>query len=359
MSNLRIPGPIPVDAEILEAMGTPMINHRGPLYKEILYRTTESLKKVFATNNDLYIITGSGTAAMEAAVVNTLSPEDNVLNVTIGVFGNRFGLIAKRYGATVTTLEFPMGSIVDLNILRESLDKDPKIKAVLVTHNETSTGVTNNLESIANVVKNEYDKLLLVDGISSVCSIPIETDAWKLDVVTSASQKGWMLPPGLSFISLSQRAWDAHSQSTMPRFYLDMAEYKKYYEIGQPPWTPNISAMFALDIALKRIHSEGLGSIYERHADIAQFTRDSLKNIGMSIFPENENIASNTITAVSVPENIDGGKIVSRMRDEYDIEIAGGQGSLSGKILRIGHLGITPQSDIEEVVQALKEIMST
>ena len=355
--NLRIPGPIPVNDDILESMGTPMINHRGPEFKEILYRTTERLKTVFSTKNDVYIITGSGTSAMEAAVVNTLSPGDKAINATVGVFGNRFGVISERYGIDLVSLEFPFGSDVDLDVLRNCLNANPDVKAVMVTHNETSTGVTNNLKGISDVVKKEYDKLILVDGISSVCSLPLETDLWELDVVATASQKGWMLPPGLAFISFSEKAWDAHSQSTMPRFYLDMAEYKRYYEIGQPPFTPSVSCMFALDLALDQIITEGMGSVFERHASIGQYTRDCIAELNLNIFPRSDKIASNTCTAVEVPEGIDGSKLVSKMRDEHKVVLAGGQATLSGKIFRIGHMGKTTESDIKDAIDALKIVL--
>ena len=355
--NLRIPGPIPVNDDILESMGTPMINHRGPEFKEILYRTTERLKTVFSTRNDVYIITGSGTSAMEAAVVNTLSPGDKAINATVGVFGNRFGVISNRYGIDLVSLEFPFGSDVDLDVLRKCLNANPDVKAVMVTHNETSTGVTNNLQAISAVVKKEYNKLILVDGISSVCSLPLETDLWDLDVVASASQKGWMLPPGLAFISFSEKAWEAHSRSTMPKFYLDMAEYKRYYEIGQPPFTPSVSCMFALDLALDQIITEGMESVFERHAAIGQSTRDRIAELNLNIFPYSNEIASNTCTAVEVPEGVDGSKLVSKMRDEHKVVLAGGQASLSGKIFRIGHMGQTTESDIKDVMDALKIVL--
>ena len=357
MVNLRIPGPIPVNDDILESMGTPMINHRGPEFKKILYRTTERLKTVFSTRNDVYIITGSGTSAMEAAVVNTLSPGDKAINATVGIFGNRFGVISERYGIDLVSLEFPFGSDVDLDVLRNCLNANPDVKAVMVTHNETSTGVTNNLQAISTVVKKEYNKLILVDGISSVCSLPLETDLWDLDVVATASQKGWMLPPGLAFISFSEKAWEAHSRSTMPKFYLDMAEYKRYYEIGQPPFTPSISCMFALDLALDQIITEGMGSVFERHASIGQYTRDCIAELNLNIFPHSNEIASNTCTAVEVPEGVDGSKLVSKMRDEHKVVLAGGQASLSGKIFRIGHMGQTTESDIKGAMDALKIVL--
>ena len=188
--NLRIPGPIPVPEDVLELMSQPMINHRGPEFKEILFRTTDRLKRVFDTKGDVFILTTSGTGAMEAAVVNTLSRGDKVLNVTVGVFGERFGEIAEIYGAEVETLAFPYGTAVDVEEVRKALEQQPEIEAVLVTHNETSTGVTNDLEAIGKVVKGEFDKLLLVDGISSVCSLPLSTDAWGCDAIATASQKG-------------------------------------------------------------------------------------------------------------------------------------------------------------------------
>ena len=357
--NLRIPGPIPVPEDILEDMSRPMINHRGPEYKDLLMGTTERLKRVFETNEDVWIITGSGTAAMEAAVVNTLSPGDKVINATIGVFGNRFTDIASAYGAEVSTLEFPFGEPIDLDVLRSALQADPDVMAVTVTHNETSTGVANDLQEVAGVVKGEFDKLLIVDGISSVASIPISTDAWGLDVVATASQKGWMLPPGLAFMSFSERAWEAHAESRMPKFYLDMAQYKKYYEIGQPPYTPSVSVMFALDNALDQLLDEGMGSVYERHAAIGQFTRDSVRSLGLDLFAKDESYASNTVTAVSIPDGVDAGELVGRLRTEHNVIISGGQASLAGQIFRIGHMGKTTESDIEETIEALRAVLSS
>ena len=342
--NLRIPGPIPVPDDILDEMSRPMINHRGPEYKDLLFSTTDRLKRVFETEGDVWIITGSGTAAMEAAVVNTLSPGDRVINATIGVFGNRFTDIASVFGADVVTLSFPFGEVIDLDLLRKTLEDNPDTKAVMVTHNETSTGVTNDIEAVAGVVKGEFDKLLIVDGISSVASIPISTDAWGLDVVATASQKGWMLPPGFAFLSFGERAWQAHAEAKMPRFYFDVAQYKKYYEIGQPPFTPSVSVMFALDVALDQLLSEGMGSVYERHAAIGQFTRDGVRKLGLDLFPRDEGSASNTVTAVSVPDGVDAAALVANLRTEHGVIISGGQASLAGKIFRIGHMGRTTEA---------------
>ena len=350
--NLRLPGPIPVPDDILQAMSKPMSNHRGPEFTDMLYRVTDRLKQVFETKGDIYILTSSGTGAMEAAVANTLSPGDKVLCLSVGSFGDRFGQIARSFGADVTMLSFRPGSAVDIDELRKAMAGAPDVEAVLVTHNETNTGVTNNLEAIAGVVKGEFDKLFLVDGISSVCSIPLRTDAWGCDVVATASQKGWMLPPGLAFISFSQRAWKAYAAATMPRFYFDLGHYKKYFEMGQPPWTPAISVFYALDLALERIIGEGLDSLYTRHAQIAQMTRDGVKALGLSIFPD-EAVASNTVTAVRVPDGVDANRLLGILRDEHGVVLAGAYGELAGKMFRIGHLGLVAPAEIQEVLEAL------
>ena len=354
--NLRTPGPIPVPDEILTAMSKPMSNHRGPEFKKILYKVTDQLQQVFSTNSDIFILTSSGTGAMEAAIVNTLSPGDKVVCATIGNFGDRFGQIAKNFGAQVTMLSFNEGEAVQIDSLRNALAADKDIKAVLVTHNETNTGVTNDLESISEVVKGEFDKLLLVDGISSLCSVPLKTDDWGCDVVISASQKGWMLPPGLAFISFSERAWTAYSESNMPKFYFDLAQYRKYFKIGQPPYTPGLSVIYALDLALDNILNEGMGKIFDRHTQIGEFTRNSIRSLGLSIFPQ-ENVASNTVTAVKSPENLDVTKLIAKLRDVDNIILAGGYGELKDKIFRIGHMGYTQKSDIQEVVEALRKTL--
>ncbi len=354
--SLRIPGPIPVPDDILQEMSQPMINHRGPEFEEILIRVTDRLKQVFETKNDLYILTASGTGAMEAAVVNTLSPGDTVLCASAGVFGDRFGQIASIYGADVVHLSCPAEQGVAPERVRAALESRPDVKAVLVVHNETSTGVTNPLQEIAGVVKGEFDRLLLIDGISSVCSLPLSTDSWGCDVVATASQKGWMLPPGLAFLSFSERAWRAHAEAAMPRFYFDVAMYRRYLEMGQPPYTPSVSVMFALDRALEKILMEGMESVFRRHAEIGETTRRGAKEMGLTLFPD-EGVASNTVTAVNVPEGVDAARLLRMMREEHGVVLAGGQQSLSGKIFRIGHMGYTTTEEIEGVLTALREVL--
>ena len=355
--NLRTPGPTPVPDDILEALSSPMINHRGPEFSELILRTTEQLKQVFMTRSDLYILTASGTGALEASIVNTLSPGDQVLSVSAGAFGDRYTEMAIAYGAQVQQLEFDWGTAIDPEAIRQALKDNPEIKAVLVSHNETSTGITHPLEVIAKVVKAEFGKLLLVDAVSSLGCIPLPVDAWHCDVVGTASQKGFMVSPGLAFISVSEAGHEAQKSATMPRFYFDLQAAHRYLERGQTPWTPNLTNLYGLSLALDKLLDEGLENVYERHARIGQITRDGIKNLGLELLVQDEGHASNTVTAVKMPENIDGNKFVTLMRTEYNVVLAGGQGKLSGKVFRIGHLGHVSQEDIEEVLEALKTVL--
>lgn len=355
--NLRVPGPTPVPDDILEALSQPMINHRGPEFVELISRTTEQLKQVFMTPSDLYILTASGTGALEASIVNTLSPGDKVLAATAGAFGDRFTEIARTYGAQVQELQFDWGAPVDPEAIRRALRDDPGIKAVLITHNETSTGITHPLEDIAKVVKGEFDKLLLVDAVSSLGCVPLPVDGWRCDVVGTASQKGFMVPPGLAFVSVSEAGHAAQEAATMPRFYFDLQAAHRYLERGQTPFTPNLTALYGLSLALDKLLDEGLENVYERHVRIGHMTRDGIKSLGLDLLAQDEGFASNTVTAVKLPEGIDGGKLVALARTEHNVVLAGGQGKLSGKVFRIGHLGHVSQEDIEEVLEALKTVL--
>ncbi len=355
--NLRTPGPTPIPDDIVEAMGTPMINHRGPEFDELITKCTEQLKQVFMTNNDLFILTASGTGALEASLVNTLSPGDKVVAATAGSFGDRFIDMAVAFGADVTRLDFEWGEPIDPDAIRNVLRDDPEVRAVMVTHNETSTGVTHPLEEIARITKQEFDKLLLVDAVSSLGCLPLPVDAWDCDLVGTASQKGFMIPPGLAFISVSDRAWEAQKSATMPRFYFDLEEAKKTLERGQTPFTPNVAAMYGLSLGLDKIMDEGLEGVFGRHASIGQLTRDKVRELGLDLLVSDERYASNTVTAVRMPEGIDGRALMERMRTEKNVVLAGGQGKLSSSIFRIGHLGHVTEDDIEEVIDALKELL--
>ena len=351
--NLRTPGPTPCPDEVLEAMGGPMINHRGPEFRELILGLTEKLKQVFMTQNRLYILTASGTGSLEAALVNTLSPGDKVLAVSTGYFGDRFTDIARTYGAEVKKLDFEWGTAAGPDSIRSSLKEEPDIKAVLVTHNETSTGITNDLERISEVVKEESNALLLVDAISSLGCVPLYTDRWHCDIVATASQKGLMVPPGLSFISVSQDAWDAIEGAKMPRFYFDLPAAQRYLERGQNPWTPNVSLFYGLDVAMDMMLDEGMEQVFSRHAHIGDITRQGVRALGLELLAD-EAHASNTVTAVKVPEGVDSGKLSETLRTERSIVLAGGQGTLQGKIFRIGHMGQVTEQDISEVLHALE-----
>jgi aspartate aminotransferase-like enzyme len=355
MEQLRIPGPTPVPDDVRQAMARQMINHRGPEFAETIHRTTKNLKTFFQTKNDIFILTGSGTGGLEAAAVNVMSPGDKVLSVSQGVFGERFAMIARSFGAEVIPLQFEWGTAPDPDEVKKAIRADNDIKTVLVTHNETSTGVTCDLESLSKVVK-DAGKLLVVDAISSLSSIDLPVDDWKCDIVVSGSQKGWMIPPGLAMVSVSEEAWKAHASATMPRVYWDFTRAKSYLEKGQTPWTPAVSLIFALDVALQMMLEEGPQNIVARHSRVAEKARQGVKSLGLSLFAD-ERYASNTVTAVKAANGLDTKKLLNILREEYKTILGGGQQKLDGQIFRIGHLGWVNESDIEIVINSLKEAL--
>ena len=355
--NLRIPGPTPCPDDVLEAMSGQMINHRGPEFAELLARVTDGLKQLFQTEHDVLILTASGTGAMEAMVVNTLSPGERVLAVSIGAFGDRFATIAETYGAAVEHLSFEWGAAADPEQVAQALERDPSYRAVLVTHNETSTGVTNDLEAIARACRRvRPDVLILVDAISSLGSLRCHVDAWDLDVVATGSQKGWMVPPGLAMVSVSPRAWEAFEQAKMPRFYFDFGRAKEMLAKGQTPWTPAVSIFYALDVALQRLLADGIGAIVERQRGLGEFTRREVRALGLQLLAD-ERFASDTVTAVRVPEGVDGAALNKLLREEYQVVLAGGQAKLAGKIFRIGHLGWVSDEELRAAIEALRSAL--
>lgn len=353
--QLRIPGPTPCPPETLQAASRQMINHRGKEFGQLLQSVTVRLKQIFQTKGDVFVLTCAGTGGLEAAIVNILSPGDEILACSCGVFGDRFADIAEQYGAKVNRLNFEWGTPAKPEAIRQALMANTNIKAVLVTHNETSTGVTNDLASISSVVK-EFDKLLLVDAVSSLGCIDLPADDWQCDVVVTASQKGWMVPPGLAMISVSEKAWKAYSQARMPRFYLDFAKAKDYLQKGQTPWTPAISICYAMDASLDLMLNEGLQNVFARHKRVAQMTRNGIKSLGLSLLPD-ESCASNTVTAVNTSDKLDVSKFVQILKEESDVVIAGGQHKLSGKIFRIGHMGLVNEDDIKVTLQAIEKAL--
>lgn len=355
-TNLRIPGPVPLPQETLDLMSSQMINHRGQEYADMLDQMTNNLKTVLMTKSDVYFITASGTGGMESAIVNTTSPGDKVLSISIGWFGERFAEISDAYGCETIKISFEYGDYADPEKIKPILSENPDIKAVLITHNESSTGVRNPLKEICEIIKNNSEALILVDAVSSAAGSIISTDAWGIDVVATASQKSWIAPPGISMVSFSDKAWKAYDKSKCPKYYYDMNQYREYLEIGQPPFTPSLTTMYTLHDSLHKMVSEGMETIFDRHSRIAQFTRDLAKNIGLDILPI-EAYASDTVTAIKLPENVDGKMVVKEVEKNYNIVLGGGQQKLAGKIIRIGHMGWINQEDIEASIIALKETL--
>jgi aspartate aminotransferase-like enzyme len=342
---------------VLAATGGPMMNHRGPEFAQILRRVTDGLNWVFGSSSDVLSITTSGTGGLEFAVVNTLSPGDRVLSVSIGSFGDRLRSIAKTYGAEITPYTLEWGEAADPAVIGKMLDDDNTLKAVLVTHNETSTGVTNPIEAIAKEVR-ARERLIIVDAVSSMSSIPCPVERWDMDVVVSGSQKGWMAPPGLAFVYMGERAWAANAEAKIPRFYFDAVKTRDSLAKLQNPWTPAMSIYFSMDAAFKILRAEGLEGIFTRHQDIADYTRGRVKSLGLKLVPVEEKYASNTVTAVWWPEGVDGKAIAKRAREEFGVVLGGGQGKLEGKIFRIGHLGYVAKPDVVDCMDVVERLLT-
>lgn len=352
--NLRIPGPTPIPPQVAEALARPMINHRGPEFAAILGRVTEHLKYFFQTSQPVLGFPAAGTGAQEASVVNSFSPGDSVLAVTIGVFGNRLASIAETFGLNVTRLEVPWGQAADPAAVAERLAGLPDARGVLITHNETSTGVTNDLEAIAKAIRGvRQDVLIVVDAVSSLGCADLQMDVWDLDVVFTGSQKGWMVPPGLAMIGVSERAWAATEKATLPRFYWDFRATRKSLEKGQTPFTPPVNVYFGLDVALEMMRTEGREAIFARHKQVADLTRTRARELGLELFAEPTR-ASNTVTAISAPEGIAAKAITKAMREQENTIIAAGQDRLEQAIIRIGHLGYVHEPDITSCMDALE-----
>ncbi len=330
-----------------------MINHRGPEFAEILHDVTARLKRVFQTTNDLFVLTSSGTGGLEAAVVNTLSPGDKVLGISIGAFGDRFLQIASAYGADVVSLKLELGTAVDPDAVDAAIEESGPFKAVLVTHNETSTGVTNDLGAISRVVRS-HGPLLLVDAVSSIGSIDLPVDQWGCDVVVTASQKGWMSPPGLSMISFNEHAWQANAEAKMPRFYFDLALAKSYFIQGQTLATPAVSIFYALHKALDLIEQEGLTGVHARHKRVAAYARQQAKDLGLELLARDERYASDTVTAIKLPAGVEWAPLTKTLSQEFGVVLGGGQQQLKGKICRVAHMGMVETSDMAEVFAALR-----
>ncbi len=351
---LMLPGPTPVPQEVLQALARPMINHRGPEFKSLLAEATEGLKEVFRTRQDVLILTGAGSGAMEAAVSNFVSPGDRVLVVSIGSFGDRFAQIAQRFGAQVEKLEFVWGAAAEPAALADRIraDVNKEIRAVFVTHNETSTGVTNDIPALRAAV-GDHPALFIVDAVSSLGAMPLETDNWNLDVVVAGSQKSFMVPPGLSFACVSSRAWDVAAKCTNARFYWDLGKAREMAAKGQTPFTPAIPQVAALVESLRMIRAEGLPGIFARHLKLREMTRQGVSALGLELLAADA-VASAAVTAALPPAGLEANTLRKMLLDRFNVVVAGGQGKLDNKIFRIGHLGYVQGLDIIAVMAALE-----
>ncbi len=353
MSNemlLMIPGPTNLPQPVREALAQPAIYHRGQQFAQLLEMCVEGLKPVFGTESDVLVLTSSSTGAMEAGIVNFLSPGDRVIAIDTGKFGQRIGEIADAFGADVTWLKVEPGRAASANVL-DALCAQVKPNAVLFVQNETSTGVCQDVAALSEVA-NDHGALVMVDAVSSLGGIPFQMDEWSVDVVMSGSQKALMLPPGLAFIAVSERAWQATETARMPRYYFDLQAARQSAAKGQTPYTPNISMIVALAEVISLLRAEGLPAVYLRHQQMGQATRAAVQALDLALFADPE-FASDVVTAVQSPEGLDSTELVKRVRDDHNILISGGQAELKGKIFRIGHLGCAGIEQIRRTIKAV------
>ncbi len=350
--NLRIPGPTAIPPTVREAGGRQMVNHRGEEFKALTRRVEAAMKPYFGTAHDVILLTCAGTGGLEAAVVNVLSPGDPILAVTMGSFGDRFAKIAEVYGAAVTRLEVEWGQAPSPAAVREAAAAIPGLKAVLLTHNETSTGVTSDVPGMAAAIREAApDALVLVDAISALGAVPFAMDEWGLDLVVTGSQKAWMSAPGMAFAAVGPRAWAAAETARMPRFYLDLRRHRDSQANGESPWTPAVAVMYQVDEGLRLMQAEGDG-VFTRHAAAAAMTRAGLRAIGFRLLADDD-AASRTVTAAWIPETIDW-KVFNAGLKRRGLVLAGGQGKLKGKIFRLGHLGSVTTDDILAAIGVLE-----
>ena len=353
--NLRIPGPTALPPSVREAGGRQMINHRGPEFATMLGRILDGMKPFFGTTNDVVMLSCAGSGGLETAIVNTLSPGDKVLGVSIGSFGDRFAKIAGIYGADVTKLDAEWGYAAAADEVRERLRTMPDVKAVLLTHNETSTGVMNPIAELAAAVREEApEALILVDSVSGLGAVPFEMDAWGVDLVVTGSQKAWMAAPGLAMVAASARGWAATETSKMPRFYLDMRSHRESAAAGQTPFTPAIGVVFQVDEGLRLMQAEGKDGVFARHEACAAASRAGLSALGFELFADPAH-ASRTVTAAHLPEGHDW-KAFNGAIKSHGVILAGGQGKLTGKIFRLGHLGSVTVDEILGVIAVLERV---
>ncbi|WP_445634308.1 Aminotransferase, class V [Nostoc sp. DSM 114161] len=351
---LMIPGPTPVPEAALLALAKHPIGHRTSEFSNILAEVTENLKWLHQTQSDVLMLNVSGTGAVEAGIINFLSPGDRILVGSNGKFGERWVEIGQAYGLNVEEVKVEWGKPLDPEVFAQKLQADTQkeIKAVIITHSETSTGVLNDLETINRHVKEHGEALIIVDAVTSLGAFNLPVDAWGLDIVASGSQKGYMIPPGLGFVSVSPKAWEAYKTAKLPKYYLDLGKYRKSAAKNTTPFTPPVNMIVALHATLRIMKEEGLESIFGRHERLKNATRAAIKGLNLPLFAA-DSYASPAITAVA-PQGIESDKIRSFMKKRFDIALAGGQDHLSNKIFRIGHLGFVSDRDILSCVASLE-----
>jgi aspartate aminotransferase-like enzyme len=353
--QLRVPGPTPLPERVVRAASRPMINHRGPEFAALLRDIEEGLRWALRTDNDVLIYPCSGTGGLEAAVVNLLSPGERALFCTMGSFGNRWADMGAAYGADVVRLRVEPGEPIDPEDVERILAENAGITTVFVTHNETSTGVTNDIPAIAAVVK-ARGKLLAVDSVSGAGCLPLDTDGCRIDVLVTGSQKGWMAPPGVAMVAVSAAALARADATTTPRWYLDFARERKFQEKSQTATTPAVGVLFAMQEGLAMMREEGLEAVWERHARVASMIRAGVDALGLRLLAA-EGHRSDTVTAIHNP--VDGAdtlkELLTGLRTRHGLVLAGGQGDLAGKIFRIGHLGMIDDGDVYSILATLEQ----
>ncbi len=354
---LLTPGPVAVPSEIMVEMARPLIHHRTSEFEAIFERVREGLKQIFQTEKEVFILAASGTGAMEGAIVNTLCAGDKVIVVNGGKFGERWGKIARAYGLEVDEIKVTWGETVSPEIIEEKLDSDPSIRAVLVQASETSTGVKHPTEKIAAITAKRDDVLLIVDGITAVGVFSLPFDEMGIDVLVGGSQKAFMLPPGLSFATMSEKAWEFNKTSDLPKFYLNFADYLKSAEKNTTPWTPAVTLIVGLGKVIEGFMEEGMENIYKRRQLMSLATREALGAINIDLFTTDE--ASPALTVGVAPEEIGAKKIISELQAKFGMTIAGGQDHAKGKIFRVSHIGDVDRNDMVAFVSALESVLDS
>ncbi len=340
-TRIMTPGPTPVPVEVLLEGAKETIAHRTPKFKKMLKNASENLKKVFRTDGHVFILSSSGTGALETAVANTVSPGDKVITVVGGKFGERWAELCQAYGANMVKIEVEWGDLARPEQIEKALKENPDTKVVFTTLSETSTGVVYDIKGMAEVVK-KSDAILVVDAVSGLIAEPLEMDEWGVDIAVAGSQKAFMMPPGLAFVAVNgEKAWKRIEETTSPRYYFDLRAYKKKYP--DTPYTGAVNLVYQLNKALEMIEDEGMENIWKRHALFAESMRNGIKKIGLELLPKKP---GNVLTAVKIPEGVDASEFLKIARDEYGMYFSGGQGKLSGKIFRVSNLGYVDRVDM-------------